>query len=140
MAKSKNLKRSLKAADKRRRRRSAAAVANPTLAPSRSTDERQGDSVDPVGLIVAEIVQHSSSVSDDNSDAMIVAALRACLKGSVPKGDRSRVLAERLRKTSAQITERQFRDTLSNLLRTASEMQDAGQPCAFRDYMHVIAN
>ncbi len=134
MAKRKNLKQKLKAASRRRQQRAASS----TQVVEASSPSSQ--SVDVLGLLIQAIVDHTVDDSKDNSDAMIVAALRSSFKGRQPTGE----TAKELHSAMAEISEREdvkqsvFRKSIESLLDSASDQQEADSDDAFRKYLQLL--
>lgn len=136
MAKRKNLKQKLKAASRRRQQRAASST-QVVEAPSSSCQ-----SVDVLGLLIQAIVHHTVDGSKDNSDAMIVAALRSSSKGTQPTGESARALHSAFAEISNRDDVKQsvFRKSIESLLKSASDQQEADSDDAFRKYLHVLVS
>ena len=90
------MKQRLRAADRRRKRRgdpSAASTASATATVSPPSDGPDAKAVD---LIVSVLLDHAEELGGNSRDVIALAALRGTLRGSVPSGRDSMVLAERL--------------------------------------------
>ena len=133
MGKRENLKRKLKAADRRRQRRPVPPAT--TVAPATNKS-----ALDVTGLIATEILQHAESASDGLSDSAVVAAMRSFLKGTSPSAEPSRSLYERFEQVSlrSEVDTRRFRSALSRMLDLAISSRDSKNQTAFLGYLSVL--
>lgn len=130
MVKRQDLKRRLKAADRRRNRRTApAAKVEPTSAPPK---------VDVMALITSQIL--TCELGDPPKDSIAVAALRGCLRGTLPAQDPARSLAAKLNELPNQsdISIRGFRAAVQQLLDVAAQHEKSEAPDAFLQYLSII--
>lgn len=130
MVKRQDLKRKLKAADRRRSRRTAsAAKVEPTSAPPQ---------VDVMALITSQIL--TCELGDPPKDTIAVAALRGCLRGTLPAQDPARSLAAKLNELTKQadISIRDFRSAVQQLLDVAAQHEMSEAPDSFLQYLSII--
>ena len=142
MAKRQDLKRKLKSADRRRRRR-AAQVGTPAGAPGISPPaQHASDSVDVSGLIVNTILRFHQEAGGKTHDAAVVAAVRGCLNASAPRGEQSARLHQHLEELSQQgdVETRSFRRALSDLMEMAKRHEDTQDPRAFLRYLALLVS
>jgi hypothetical protein len=134
MASREELKRKLKASDRRRQRRPQAAadhVATPRAA-----------SLDVSGLIAETILAHVNASASQVRDAGVIAALRCCLNGSRPANDDVARLWTQLQDISSRdgVDARAFRASVSDVLDLAAEHHDPRNASAFLRYLTLLAD
>jgi hypothetical protein len=144
MAKRDTLREKLKAADRRRQRRSAESPAarGPELIASPSGSPISAPRVDVVGLIVREILDHAESLGQEARDAIVIAALKASLNATTPSGPDARQLLQQLERIPSQsgVSLREFREAIQQLLSQATATPDSRRSNdAFLRYLVVVA-
>lgn len=141
------LKQKLRAAERRRQRRQGesppSANSSPSAHASATEVKKALDSPSPdvMGMVVQTILQHSSEEAADPRDAVVVAAMRSCLRATTPNGQDAKSLAEKLNAISTRpgVSMRAFRDALQQLLAVASANHDPRRADAFLGYLAVLA-
>jgi len=134
MAKQNDLKKRLKAADRRRNRRGASGVpvvaASPVQPHVRTSD-----------LIANALVEYANS-DEQSSDIVAATALRACSRGDLPKTDPARGLALKIEAIAKQpgVTPRSYRATLVELLEAANLHQGKDSSDSFLAYLSILAD
>lgn len=128
-----DLKRKLRAADRRRSRRPVPIIA--TLPPERA-------SIDVPELIVSAILDYVDSCESETRDKTVVSAMRSCLSGGAATGAQSIPLSQRLERITERtdVNRRSFRAALQQMLKLASEYQDPKNTCAFIRYLTLLAS
>lgn len=128
------LKRKLKAADRRRNRRPVPVIE--TTAPS----ERQ--SIDVFELIAKAILEYVDSGASEVRDAIVLSAMRSCLNGGAITGKPSFPLSQRIEqiRQRTDVNQRSFRAALKQMLKLAQEYQDSKNTCAFIRYLGILAS
>ena len=135
MAKRNDLKKRLKAADRRRSRRQAAHGSAIKTAPTPS-------SVSPSDMMVERLLAY---VSEDKSpsDVVATAALKACDRGVLPAKDPTRALAIKIEEVASQpgVTARAYRGALKELIEAATLHKGSQKdtPDAFLAYLSILA-
>ncbi|HBV65224.1 MAG TPA: hypothetical protein DEF45_19625 [Rhodopirellula sp.] len=135
MAKRNDLKKRLKAADRRRSRRQAAQGSAIKAAPRQP-------SVSPSDMMVERLMSY---VSEDKSpsDVVAMAALKACARGVLPTKDPTRALAMKIEEVASQpgVTARAYRGALKELIEAATlhEGSQKETPGAFLAYLSILA-
>lgn len=130
-----DLKRKLKAADRRRRRRPAKpAVSAPAERPSAGADATE--------LITSAILSYVDDSSATVQDPAVVAALRSTLHGLVASGDQSGALCERFKQIAHRddVDQRSYRVALKQLMDSAKEHQDPKDRQAFIRYLSLLSS
>ncbi|MGB7343329.1 MAG: hypothetical protein WBD20_03910 [Pirellulaceae bacterium] len=138
MAKSKDLKQKLKAADRRRRQRlESAANQNRQVAFASPSKPK----VDVVGMITIAILQHAEDATSGLQDVVASVALRSCLTGKSPSGEQSSLLWQSINAVAEQpgVSVYAFRKAVSQLLEVQKKHQDHENPSAFVAYLQLIA-
>ena len=138
MANRQDLKRKLRASDRRRRRRSVDTSDNVTAT---TNVQSASTNVDVCGLIVGTILDFADSCPGGTRDVVIIAALRGCLNSSTPSGEQSNLLYQRLDAIAGQggVDMRSFRVGLSEVIDLAHRHQDSKNTQAFVRYLAVLA-
>jgi hypothetical protein len=135
MAKRNDLKKRLKAADRRRNRRQAALGTVGKPAPK----EPQARPAD----MIAELLVAYACEEKSPSDIIVSSALRACLCGDLPNKEPARSLGLKIEAVSRQpgVTARAYRGALKELSEAASLHQGSQKdsPDAFLAYLSVLA-
>ena len=135
MAKRNDLKKRLKAADRRRSRR-------PTVQGSAVETSQAPPSVSPSDIIVDLLMAY---VSEDKSPSDIVAtaALKACARGDLPSKDPARELAIKIEEVASRpgVTARAYRGAIKELIQAAAlhESHQKETPDAFLAYLSILA-
>ena len=126
------LKQKLKAADRRRKRRS------PGTAEKDFPTQRR--SIDVSGLIVSAILEHVHTSRSEVRDATVISAMRNCLKGG-PLGQPSLLMVERLERIGERtdVDPIAFRDALQQMLKLAYQFRDSKDSTAFVQYLGIVA-
>ena len=135
MAKQKDLKKKLKAADKRRKQRAeSAASLPPAFPPSKPPPAK----VDVTSLIAAALLEYAAG--DSPRDAVAVNALRNCLRGSLPAQGSARGLSIKINDllSHSDVSVRAFRDGLQQLIDVATQHGARDIPDAFLQFLAVI--
>ena len=129
-----DLKKKLKAADRRRKRRSAA--------PGENALPAQRRRVDVSGLIALAILEHADSSKSEVRDAAVISTLRQCLKGGMMGNKTSQALYERLEQISLQtgVDRRDFRGALQQMLMLAQQCRDTKNSSAFIQYIGILTS
>ena len=139
MSKRNDLKKRLKAADRRRNRRKASQSVPQDAA---NQGEPSLPQVNPADLI-AEILVKYGREDKSPSDVAATAALRACLNGEVPSKEPARTLATTIESVARLpgVTVRAYRVALRDLLDAAKQHQGRRQenPDAFLAYLSILA-
>lgn len=144
MARRDELKKRLKAADRRRSRRETAqannGLANDHLSGTAVSDSESGNNVDVTGLCVDEILKMNGRKPFRDSE--VVSAMRACLTGGTPSSSEAQLLKQRLAAIESRddVTTRQFRDAVDTLLRTAATHRAADDDGTFVRFLSVVAS
>jgi len=136
MAKREDLKRKLKASDRRRQRRLGATTTATNSAPPLAA------TVDVVGMLAGTILRFVESSDGEARDQTVVSAIRSCLKGTAANSDQVKSLRERLEQVP-QLTDvdtRSFRDALRQMQELASEHHDPKNANAFVSYLAMLAD
>ena len=125
-----DLKRRLRAADRRRQRRQVSG-GDEVMSSRRS--------VDVSGLIAAAILEYADSSGSEIRDATVVAAIRGCLTGA---GTGKQPLTERLAGIAQRtdVDRRAFRNAMQQLLDLARQYQDPKNSSAFIRYISILAS
>lgn len=135
MAKRNDLKKRLKAADRRRNRRQAAQGSVIKMAPSEA-------SVSPSDMIVDHLLAYASTAKSP-SDIVARAALKACFRGDLPSKEPARGLAMEIEKVASQpgVTARAYTAALKELSEAAAQHQKSQKetPDAFLAYLAILA-
>ena len=135
MAKRNDLKKRLKAADRRRSRRQAAQGSAIKTAPSQPL-------VSPSDMIVERLMSY---VSEDKSpsDFVATAALKACARGDLPTKEPARALAIKVEEVASQpgVTARAYRGALKELIEAAAFHGGSQKetPDAFLAYLSILS-
>lgn len=135
MAKRNDLKKRLKAADRRRSRRQSAQGSAANAAPSQPA-------VSPADMVVNLLLDY---VSEDKSpsDVVATAALKACARGDLPTKDPARTLAIKIEAVASQpgVTARAYRGAIKELIEAAAlhESNQKETPDAFLAYLSILA-
>ncbi|MDB4695038.1 hypothetical protein OAF47_01085, partial [bacterium] len=134
MAKRNDLKKRLKAADRRRNRRQATQGSVVTTAPSQP-------SVSPSDMIVELLVAYASEEKSP-SDIVAATALKACARGDLPGKDPARTLAIKIEEVGRRpsVTARAYRGALKELIEAATLQQGSRKetPDAFLAYLSIL--
>ncbi len=133
MAKRQDLKSKLKAADRRRSRRSAPKQNQSSVA----SPQRK---VDVASLIASTILEFIDASPNEVHDIAIVSAMRSCLNVSGSSGMHSLPLLQRLDavQSRADVDTRGYRAALKQLLDEAARHRDADDPIAFIRYLDLL--
>ncbi|QDT06624.1 hypothetical protein K227x_50350 [Rubripirellula lacrimiformis] len=136
MAKNNDLKRSLKAADRRRSRRPRAVDSTGASAAQSSASNQ----VDVSGLLVVDIL--AAHRESGLRDSELVVSLRACLAASTPSQDRSQQLMQRLAQIENRddVSPRAYREAVRGILATALQHRVADNDHAFMQFLTVLSN
>jgi hypothetical protein len=144
MARRDDLKKKLKAADRRRSRREPSQMGIAPRADEAGgttvSDSASGNSVDVTGLCVEQIIKMNGRKAF--RDTEVIHAIRACLGGGSPTSSESQLLKQRLDAIEARddVSTRRFRDALEMLLRSATDHRVADDDMAFMRYLIVLAS
>ena len=143
MAKREDLKRKLKAADRRRRRRgenvgSANATSSATNNSAASVSEPP---VDVIGMIVTKTLGYVHTSRAEVRDSAMVSAMRSCLEATTPSGDQAKALQKCLEEVSSQpgVDVRAYRSALTRMLELARQHHDPKNANAFIGYLAILA-
>jgi len=135
MVKQSNLKKRLKAADRRRNRRQAAQGSVVKTAPKQPQ-------VRPADMIVELLVAYAQEEKSP-SDIVVSSALRACSCGDLPSKEPARSLALKIEAVSRQpgVTARAYRTALKELAEAAKLHQGSqkDEPDAFLAYLSILS-
>ena len=135
MAKRNDLKKRLKAADRRRNRRQAVQGSGVNTPPSQPSVSASDMIVD---LLMAYVSEEKSP-----SDVVATAALKACARGDVPTKDPARTLAIKIEEVARQpgVSARAYRGALKELIEAATrhEGNQKETPDAFLAYLSILA-
>ena len=135
MAKRNDLKKRLKAADRRRNRRKAAGGSVIKTAP-KQPQVRPAD-------MIAELLVAYAREEKSPSDIVVSSALRACSCGDLPSKEPARSLALKIEAVSHQrgVTARAYRGALKELAEAANLHQSSQKdsPDAFLTYLSILA-
>ncbi len=135
MAKRNDLKKRLKAADRRRSRRQAAQGSAVKASLSQP-------SVSPSDMIVERLMSYVSE-NKSPSDVVATAALKACARGVLPAKEPTRTLAIKIEEVASQsgVTPRSYRGALKELIEAAAlhEGNQKETPDAFLAYLSILA-
>ncbi|MDA8744022.1 hypothetical protein N9N28_05265 [Rubripirellula amarantea] len=137
MAKNENLKRKLKAADRRRARRPDSTLASVETGADVSTT---ADEPDVAGLCVSEILRPRGR--HVLADVSVIAALKGCLSGSVPDAADAENLYVNLNKIAKRddVSNAAFRDAIGSLLKTATSHRDERDGGAFVRFLNILSS
>ena len=145
MAKRNDLKKRLKAADRRRNRRQATQGSATQGSASQSSAIKttpSQPSVSPSDMIVERLMSY---VCEDKSPSDIVAtvALKACSRGDLPSKEPARTLAIKIQQVASQpgVSARAYRVALKDLIEAAAlhEGNQKETPDAFLAYLSILA-
>ena len=131
MVKRNDLRSKLKAADRRRQRRPAGNHRSVSIA-----------SVDVAGLVVEAILRFRDG-SQRFDDAIIIAALKACVRGIRPGGTQAAALFDQLQQVASreEVSPRALVRASHELLAQSSQRaQKSGQPNPFASYLTILAS
>ena len=133
MAKRNDFKKRLKAADKRRKRRSAPGNAVVVAGP---VEPR----IRPANLIANVLVDYADR-GESPTDIVAATALRACLRGHLPAKDPARGLALEIEAVGKQpgVTPRSYRDAITELLDAAQLHVGEDSPDSFLGYLSLLS-
>lgn len=142
MARAKDLKQKLKAADRRRKRRPAAANQGRSAVGSTSSASQPGGSlpVDVVGLVaqaILDVADRDSSITD----ATVVTALRCSVRLSEPSRGDAKTVLRALDVVAAQdfVPRRKFSKAAEQLIQMAvSHKASEAEPSPFLRYLSVL--
>lgn len=144
MARRDDLKKRLKAADRRRSRRQTSSTGDGATGDYASgtavSDSASGNSVDVTGLCVEEILKMNGRRSFRDSE--VISAMRSCLSGGSPSSSEAQLLKQRLTaiETRDDVTTRHFRDALETLLQSAADHRVADDDTAFVQFLSVVVS
>jgi hypothetical protein len=135
MAKRNDLKKRLKAADRRRNRRQAVQGSGVNTPPSQPSVSASDMIVD---LLMAYVSEEKSP-----SDIVAVTALKTCARGDLPSKDPARTLAIKMKEVESRpgVTARAYRGALKELIEAAALHQESQKetPDAFLAYLSILA-
>jgi uncharacterized ParB-like nuclease family protein len=136
MAKTKDLKRRLKAADRRRRGRSNASSVQPQVATAAVAK------FDVVDAITNAILKHATRSKAPVHDAAVVAALRGCMTHKCPSGNDSKELWQDISAISEHpdVSVSAFRKGVADLLQLQKTHQQLDDPGSFLGYLQFMTN
>ncbi len=138
MSKHDDLKRNLKAAQRRRSRRSTPQSESTTAVVD--PESMSSATLDVTGLCVTEILKMNGKRPFRDSE--VITAIRASLSGGVPSSSEAQLLHQRLIAISqrADVMSRKFRDALSSLERTATQHRSSDDDTAFMKFLTMLAS
>ncbi|TWU59010.1 hypothetical protein Poly51_17950 [Rubripirellula tenax] len=141
MSKNDDLKRRLKAADRRRARRplASASTANSAVAYG-DEDSSSTNRVDVTGLCIVEILKLDDKRTFRDSE--VLTAMRSCLTGGTPSSAEAQLLSQRFEAISQRedVSEREYRDALQGLVRNALNHRNQDDDSAFIQFLSVLAS
>ncbi|TWU49692.1 hypothetical protein [Rubripirellula reticaptiva] len=141
MAKNDNLKQKLKAADRRRSRRTASQADSSGAAIAFCDDDSAStNSVDVTGLCVAEILKMNGKQSFRDSE--VITAMRSCLNAGTPSSSEAQLLSQRLNAIGKRddVSEKRFRDALQSLVKSGLDHRNEDNDSAFVQFLAVLAS
>ena len=97
---------------------------------------------DVIDAITQAILQHASQSKKKTHDAVVVAALRACLTLKEPSGEQSKSLWQSISAISShpEVSANAFRKSVTKLLELQKTHQQLDDPGGFIDYLQFMAN
>lgn len=135
MAKRNDLKKRLKAADRRRNRRHAVQGSTVKAAPSQP-QVRPAD-------VIAELLMNYARNEKSPADIVVTTALKACERGDLPSKEPARSLTLKIEAVAAMpgVTARAYRGAIKELLEAAGLHQGSQKerPDAFLAYLSILA-
>lgn len=139
MAKPNDLKRKLKAADRRRARRPAAAHETSSTGTA-FADSSSSTQVDVAGLCVAEILKMHGRKQFRDSE--VITALRAVLDGGTPSSSEAQLLHQRINAIALRddVSPRAFREAVTGLEKTATTHRTPDNDGAFMRFLTVLTS
>lgn len=144
MARRDDLKKRLKAADRRRSRRESShavdGIADDQSSGTAISDSASGSGADVTGLCVDAILKMNGRKSFRDSE--VVGAIRSCLTGGTPGSSEAQLLKQRLTAIESRddVTTRRFRKALETLLQSAADHRVADDDTAFMQFLSIMAS
>ncbi len=144
MVKKNSLKPKLKAADRRRKKRSSASNRPARGLPaSQSLGEASGTTckVDVVGLITEVILKHVDHRHHSGTDAFVLSTLSGIMRGSAPATPEAAHLAGNLQIIADRddIPERRYREGVESVLSMSRQLEKTQTADAFLQYLTILS-
>ena len=133
-----DLKKRLRAADRRRKQRSTG-DSNISLTTSTATTvATKTDTVELIGRVILNFAEENPQVND----AIALTALRSCQVASTPHGDDAKLLFNRINQIAGRtdVDERAFIMAIRKVVMLATEHQDRKHPKAFLTYLMLLGS